>query len=221
MANHNEGEKNLTTLAIIPARGGSKGIPRKNIKMIAGKPLIVWTIEAAQKSRQISRFVVSTEDSEIARISKEAGAEVIDRPERLASDEATTLSVLQHALSIINADIVVVLQPTSPIREKGLIDSCIERFKKCDLDNLATGFFCKFREYAPHNIQRRQDIQGFFYDDGNVYVIKADLIKEGKIFGDKVGRFETTREQNIEIDEPFDFWLAEQVLLKKQLMKEQ
>jgi len=85
-------------LGVIPARGGSKGIPRKNIRMIAGKPLIAWTIEAALKAKLLDRLVVSTEDREIARIAGDRGAEVIGRPAELASDEATTLSVLQHAL---------------------------------------------------------------------------------------------------------------------------
>lgn len=201
-------------LGIIPARGGSKGIPRKNIKKIAGRPLIAWTIEAAKRSRLLDRFVVSTEDSEIARISEEHGAEVIDRPPRLATDTAATISAMQHVLSVCKADTVVLLQPTSPIRDKGLIDRCIREFQRLKADNLATGFICKFMEYGTYT-RRRQDLKGFFYDDGNVYVIKAGLLKEGREFGRKVGRLITTREQNIEIDDEFDFWLAEQVLLKR------
>ncbi|MEA3494002.1 MAG: acylneuraminate cytidylyltransferase family protein, partial [Candidatus Margulisiibacteriota bacterium] len=135
-------------LGIIPARGGSKGIPRKNIKMIAGKPLIVWTIEAAKRSKLMDRFVVSTEDPEIAKIAREHGAEVVIRPAELATDEATTISALQHVLSQIDAKTVVLLQPTSPVREKGLIDRCIERFNETKVDNLATGFICKFMEYG-------------------------------------------------------------------------
>ena len=201
-------------LGIIPARGGSKGIPRKNIKMIAGKPLIAWTIEAAKKSKLMDRFVVSTEDPEVAAISREYGAEVVDRPKELATDEATTISALQHVLSLIKADTVVLLQPTSPVRETDLIDICIKRFKERDVDNLGTGFICKFMEYGSYTA-RRQELKGFFYDDGNVYVVKADLIKNGKMFGNKVERFETTKEQNIEIDDEFEFWMAEQVLLKR------
>ena len=201
-------------LGVIPARGGSKGIPRKNIKTIADKPLIAWTIEAAKNSKLLDRFVVSTEDSEIKNISQKYGAEVIDRPRELATDNATTLSALQHALSIIKADTVVILQPTSPVRDSDLIDKCIERFKEKKADNLATGFICKFMEYGTYT-QRRQDLEGFFYDDGNVYAIKADLIKKGKLFGKNVERFETSREENIEIDDDFDFWMVEQMLLKR------
>lgn len=205
---------NIRYLGIIPARGGSKGIPRKNIKDIAGKPLIAWTIEAAKASKKLDRFVVSTEDTEIAAISKRYGAEVIDRPIELATDEATTLSVLQHVLSKIEAEAVVILQPTSPIRDKGIIDMCIRRFEDKKADNLATGFICKFMEYGTYT-QRRQDLKGFFYDDGNVYVVKSDLIKNSKLVGRKAERVEATREQNVEIDDDFDFWLAEEILLKR------
>ncbi|MEW6482426.1 MAG: acylneuraminate cytidylyltransferase family protein [bacterium] len=201
-------------LGVIPARGGSKGIPRKNIKLIAGKPLIAWTIEAAKRSKLLEKFVVSTEHPKIAEIARQYEAEVVDRPNELSTDEATTLSVLQDVLSKIEADTVVLLQPTSPIRDKDLIDRCIERFQETGADNLATGFICKFMEYGFYT-QRRQELRGFFYDDGNVYVIKGELIKKGTMFGKKVERFETTREQNIEIDDEFDFWIAEQILLKR------
>jgi len=204
----------LSFLGVIPARGGSKGIPRKNIKLIAGKPLIAWTIEAAKESRLLDRFVLSTEDSEISGIARKYRVEVIQRPLELATDAATTVSVLQHALTVVDAENVVLLQPTSPVRDAGLIDESIRRFQEAKADNLGTGFICKFMEYGTY-VQRRQDLKGFFYDDGNVYVIKSALIKQGKRFGNKVERLEISREQNIEIDDDFDFWLAEQILLKR------
>jgi len=122
--------------------------------------------------------------------------------------------VLQYVLLAINADIVVILQPTSPVRDSDLIDRCIKTFKEKKADNLATGFICKFMEYGTY-AQRRQDLEGFFYDDGNVYVVNADLIKKGKLFGKSVERFKTSREEDIEIDDDFDFWMAEQVLLRR------
>ena len=137
-------------LGIIPARGGSKAIPRKNIKMIAGKPLIVWTIESAKRSRLLDLFVVSTDDPEIADISKRSGADVIERPAGLATDEAATLSVLKQVLSVTDADITVLLQPTSPVKDRDLIDRCIKRFQETGADNLATGFVCKFKEAIFH-----------------------------------------------------------------------
>jgi N-acylneuraminate cytidylyltransferase len=201
-------------LGVTPARGGSKGIPRKNIRLLCGKPLIAWTIEAAKASKLLNRFVVSTEDSEIAKVARENGAEVIERPAALATDDATTLSVLQHALAQIPAEILVLLQATSPIRDTGLVDACIQRFLDRGADSLATGFICKYVEYGK-NDRRRQEIPGFFYDDGNVYVIKADLIRRGDRHGTKIERMVLDREQNVEIDEEFDFWLAEQILKRR------
>jgi len=204
----------LKYLGIIPARGGSKGIPRKNIKLIAGKPLIAWSIESARQSQLLDRFIVSTEDAEIAAISREYGAEILERPMTLATDEATTLSVLRHALENVNAENIVLLQPTSPVRDDELIDSCIKRFEETGVNNLATGFICKFKEYGSYS-KRRQELDGFFYDDGNVYVIKADMIKKGTLHSEQAECFEITREQNTEIDNDFDFWLAEQILFNK------
>jgi CMP-N-acetylneuraminic acid synthetase len=198
-------------LGITPARGGSKGIPGKNIKDLFGKPLIAWTIEAAKESKMIDRYVVSTEDEEIAAISREYGADVIERAPELATDEATTLSVLKHAIEKIPCDSVVLLQATSPIRRGGLIDECIREFIDNEYDSLATGFTCKFIEYGKGNM-RRQDIDGFFYDDGNIYVIKADLIERGERYGEKIGRKVISRWENTEIDDKFDLWLGEQIL---------
>ena len=201
-------------LGITPARGGSKGIPRKNIREICGKPLIAWTIEAAKKSKLLDRYVVSTEDEGIAEISRNYGAEVVYRPPELATDEATTVSVLQDVLKKIDADVVVVLQATSPIRNDGLIDSCIKRFLDTSADSLATGFICKYLEYGTYTL-RRQDIKGFFYDDGNVYVINAEIIKDGRWYGNKIERVILDKEQSVDIDDEYDFWLAEQILKKR------
>lgn len=201
-------------LGITPARGGSKGIPRKNIRTIAGKPLIAWTIETASQSNLIDRYIVSTEDLEIADVVAKYGVEVLQRPVDLATDDASTLSVLQHAVSNISCDIIVLLQTTSPIRHDGLIDKCIREFIDNGYDSLATGFICKYIEYGQNDL-RRQDINGFFYDDGNVYVIKADLIRAGERYGKKIGRKLISRRENIEIDDEFDFWVAEKILSEK------
>ena len=190
-------------------------MPRKNLRPLCGKPLIAWTIEAALASKLLDRCLVSTEDLEIATVARQHGAEVLNRPVELASDDASTLSVLQHAVQQFDAQTVVVLQPTSPIRSPGLIDRCIERFLAADADSLATGFCCKYVEYAKNDL-RRQDINGFFYDDGNVYVIRASLILQGDRYGKKIEHFETNRPENIDIDEEFDLWLAERVLLESE-----
>lgn len=201
-------------LGVTPARGGSKGIPGKNIKPICGKPLIAWTIEAARASKLLNRYVVSTEDAEIANVARGMGVEVLDRPAELATDEATTLSVLRHVLSQVPAEAVVLLQATSPIRDPGLIDHCIQRFLDTNADSLATGFICKYVEYGKNDF-RRQEISGFFYDDGNVYVMRAGLLRKDDRYGQRIERVMLDREQNVEIDDEFDFWLAEQVLRRR------
>lgn len=198
-------------LGITPARGGSKGILRKNVKMIAGKPLLGWTIEAAKNSKLIDKYIVSTEDAEIAGIANDYGVAVLKRPDELATDETTTLSVLQHAVIAMPCDILVVLQATSPLRNIYLIDECIKEFIDNDYDALATGYICKAVEYGKNEL-RRQEIKGFFCDDGNVYVIKAGLIKKGERYGKKIGRKVISRRENLEIDDDFDFFVAEQTL---------
>ena len=205
-------------LGITPARGGSKSISKKNIKEICGKPLIAWTIEAAKKSKLLDRYVVSTEDEEIAEIARRYGAEVVPRPPELATDEATTLSVLQDVLKKIDADIAVLLQCTSPVRDDSLIDYCIKRFLETNADSLATGFICKFYEWGTYSA-RRQNLKGFFHDDGNVYVLKSELIlnasTDEELWGKKMERVLIDKDQNFEIDEEFDFWLNEQILKKR------
>ena len=198
-----------------PVRGGSKGVPRKNLRTICGKPLIAWTIQAAQESKLLDKYVVSTEDAEIAVVAEEWGAEVLWRPEELAADEVPTLPVLQHTIGERPADTLVLLQATSPIRDAGLIDTCIERFQARGADSLATGFNCTYTEYGSEALPR-QKIEGYFYDDGNVYVIKASLLANDDRHGSRIERMPLDREQNVEIDDEFDFWLAEQILLKRQ-----
>jgi len=198
-------------LGITPARGGSKNILRKNIKPIAGKPLLAWTVEAALQSRMMDRYVVSTEDDEIAQVAAQYGAEVLRRPADLATDEASTLVVLQHAAEQIPCEVVVLLQATSPVRRSGLIDTCIKDFKAGNYDSLATGLACTCIEYGK-NTRRRQDINGFFYDDGNVYIIRADLVRRGDRYGENICRKIISRWENVEIDDEFDFWVAEKIL---------
>ena len=203
-------------LGVTPARGGSKGIPRKNIRVIAGKPLIAWTIEAAVQSKLLNRYIVSTEDEEISRIVRQYQTDVLPRPDELSTDETPTLAVLQHVVEQIPCDIVVLLQATSPVRKPGLIDECISLFLDKEYDSLASGFMCKFVEYGKNEL-RRQDIKGFFCDDGNVYIIKADLIKNGDRHGDKIGRKIISRWENVEIDDEIYFWIAENILQRSVL----
>ena len=204
----------MKIVGIIPARGGSKGVPRKNIKPIAGKPLIAWTIEAAKESKLLDDFYVTTEDKEIAEVSKTHGAKVIDRPPELATDDADMMDVLRHALDITKADIIVLLQPPSPVREKGLIDKCIKRFIDKNADSLVTGYICDLFEYGTYS-ENRQKLKPYFHDDGNIFIFTAELIRQGKRIGNRPEKVEISREQNFEIDNEFDFWLNEQILKKR------
>ena len=202
-------------LAVTPARGGSKGVPRKNIRPLCGRPLIEWTIEAARRASLIDRYVVSTEDAEIAAVARAAGAEVLARPPELAGDRVTTVDVLRQVLAENPADTVVVLQATSPIRDDDLIDRCIRRYQETGVDSLATGLICTWKPYGTA-LKPRQQLEGFFYDDGNVYVIDAHGIRaHGDRFGRRREEMVIDREQNVEIDEEFDFWLAEQVMARR------
>jgi N-acylneuraminate cytidylyltransferase len=200
-------------LAVIPARGGSKGIPRKNLRPIAGKPLVVWSIEAAQRSKRLDRFVVSTEDAEIAEVSQRAGAEVLWRPKELATDAARTSELLQHIARTEDPDTMVLLQPTSPIRVDGLIDRAIERFLASGADTLGTGFTTFQYEWGTMDNVPRQQMKGWFYDDGNVYVHKAAHLKEGRWFGAKREAMVIEDHYNYEIDNEVQLWAVEAIML--------
>ncbi|MGA2935088.1 MAG: acylneuraminate cytidylyltransferase family protein [Methanomicrobiales archaeon] len=201
-------------LGVTPARGGSRGIRRKNLRPVCGKPLISWTIEAALRSTLLDHYLVSTEDPEIAGVARGAGAEVLPRPGELATDDTTTLSVLQHVLSHVPASTVVLLQCTSPVRDEGLIDRCIGRFRESGADSLATGFWCSLFAWGSYSA-RRQDLTPFFHDDGNIYVIRADLIRRGELWGQRMEPFPVSRDQTFEIDDEFDLWLNEKILERR------
>jgi len=198
-------------LGVTPARGGSKGVPRKNIRLVSGKPLLTWTVEAARSSKLLDRYVVSTEDAEIAEVARAAGAEVAERPPELATDDASTLAVVRHTVGLIDADIVVVLQPTSPIRRPGLVDLCVGHFAATGADSLGTVHRDYSYEYGA-TMPRRQEIRPRLVDNGNVYVLSATLVRAGRWIGEHPQTFEITREEGVEIDDEFDLWLAQQIL---------
>jgi len=222
--------KKPNILIIIPARGGSKGVPRKNIKLLAGKPLIAYTIEAALKVKALSRVVVSTEDNEIAEVSMRYGAEVIKRPSVLATDIAPTEPVLIHAVKYLKEkegylpDFVVLLQLTSPLRNTAIIDDCMKKILNEKLDSVLT--VCEDKHFiwtfkagkltANYNYKkrpRRQDYKPNYRENGAVYVTKTDLlIKTKNRLAGKIGIVAMEPEDSMEIDSEFDFWLTEQLL---------
>lgn len=217
-------------IAIIPARGGSKGIPRKNIRLLAGKPLIAYTIEAASKSKYIDRAIVSTEDEEIAEISKLHSAEVIKRPNELGEDNVTLDPVIFHAVNSIEKkedikyDFVLTIQPTSPLLTTETLNKTIEIMLNGDYDTLISvkdethlywtkkdgGFIPIYKER-----KNRQNLDPIYKETGAILISKRESIIEDNRIGDKIFLFEIPKEESIDIDTYQDWWIAEN-LLKKQ-----
>lgn len=203
----------MKIVGIIPARGGSKGIKNKNLIEINKKPLIYWTIKTAKESKLLDDFYVSTEDPNIKRISLKFGVKVIDRPKKLAKDNSTTLSVLQHSIKITDADAIVCLQPTSPIRPKGIIDKAIKKFIKNKSDSLATGRIEHGYEWGKFNNISRQKLKGWFWDDGLVYIMKSNHLLKNKWTGKKLYKMEISKIYNLlECDDPTDLKILRKLI---------
>ena len=232
----------MSTLCVISARGGSKGVPGKNIRPLLGKPLIAWSIEQAQSCALIDHVVVSTDNEEIAKISKEYNAEVpFKRPDFLASDKAGKWEVWQHALKECekfykkNFDIYVDLDCTSPIRDVEDIDKAIEKYKKSDSDGIFS--ICESRknpyfnmiEYSKNNnlkivkslgksIIRRQDAPKVFEHVASIYVLNPKYIKKGTgLLSGNVDGYDIGIEKSFDLDSEFDFELIEYLMTKKQI----
>jgi len=203
----------MKIIGIIPARGGSKGIKNKNLITINKKPLIYWTIKTAKESKLLNDFYVSTEDINIKKISLKFGSKVIDRPKKLANDTATTLSVLQHSIKVTDADIIVCLQPTSPIRPKGIIDKAIKLFIRNKSDSLATGRILHNYEWGKFNNISRQKLNGWFWDDGLLYIMKSNHILKNQWTGKKLYRLEIDKTYNLlEIDDQTDLKILRKLI---------
>jgi CMP-N,N'-diacetyllegionaminic acid synthase len=225
--------KKSNVVCLIPARGGSKGLPRKNIRPLAGKPLIAYSIEAALSCRLIDRVIVSTDDQEIAEISRKYGAEVpFMRPAELAVDDATTESALQHAVVWLEenenypVDIVIFLQPTDIFRKKWMLQAAIERvLGDQTLDSAFVAFethknFWRKVEDNPVRLldipygprQKREHV--YREDTGLACATRAEFIKQGKRLGPRVSIIANTDPASfIDIEDEFTFWLAEQTIL--------
>ncbi len=223
-----------TFLGIIPSRGGSKRLPRKNILPLAGKPLIAWTIEAAKKSKYLDRVIVSTEDKEIAEVSKNYGAEVTIRPEHLATDESKTVDVILDLLEKIDDfyDYIVLLQPTSPLRNEKHIDSAIELLFEKNADAIIS--VCEaehsplwmntlpedgnMKDFLNKNIihKRSQDLPKYYRLNGAIYICKTELFRECKTFfiKEKVFAYIMERIFSVDIDTYIDFLIYEVIIEK-------
>lgn len=207
-------------IALIPARGGSKGIPGKNLQRVGGRPLIVRTIAQARSTAQIDCVYVSTDDPEIARVSRRAGAKVIERPETLASDTASTESSVRHALDVLaeqddSPEVVVLLQCTSPFRHPGQLDRALARFARSSCDSMLSavpfhGFVWTASEeheghepvnYDPASRPRRQEIQDMYRETGSFYIFTRELFdRTGVRLGGKMEVFEVPSVDAIDID---------------------
>jgi N-acylneuraminate cytidylyltransferase len=216
-------------LAIIPARGGSKSIPRKNIRPLAGKPLVAYSIESSLNASLIDRTVVSTDDEEIARVATQYGAEVVMRPAAMATDKAITELAMVHAVEQLEkggwpVNLVVLLQPTTPFRPADLIDVCITKLLDEEADSLLTvcpaHLFFWEREngevrahYDYKHRPMRQDMKPMYEENGNVYVTRREiLMSHDNRLGGRIEMYVMEREDSMDINTPFDFWLAERMM---------
>jgi len=221
----------MEIFCIIPARGGSKGVPQKNIRPFLGQPLIAHSIEYARTSKLVSRVFVSTDDDHISNISIQAGADIIRRPDDLAGDTATTESAISHAFSWwtsqgLSPDIVILLQATSPLRPKGSLDEALKHFQKKEFDTLLSispthRFFWSIdkefatAEYDFQNRPRRQDMKPEdirYVENGSVYIFTSEHFqKTGNRLGGSIGYTIFPEEYSPEIDTEMDFLLLENV----------
>lgn len=215
-------------LSIIPARGQSKRVKNKNILPLNGKPLIAYTINSALKSKYLDRVFVSSDNTAILEMSKRFGAETLKRPRNLAKDTSTTFDVIKHAIKNIKGfEYVVVLQPTSPLRDEKHIDKAINFLKKKKADAVIS--VCK-EDHSPlwSNVlpkdkslkgflkekivnKRSQDLKNYYRLNGAIYICKIQKLLEKKSFFLKsnIYAFEMSREKSIDIDTKLDFLLAE------------
>jgi CMP-N,N'-diacetyllegionaminic acid synthase len=230
------------TLGIIPARGGSKSLPGKNIMNIAGEPLIYWTIKAAKCSKLLSHFVISTDDPEIKKTSESAGGNVpFLRPKELAGDQTSSVDVVLHCIEYFEEqnthfDNVILLEPTSPMRKVDDIDNALRLFYnnygnidgivsvgKIHLENPAVVKYIKGNLIFPisvngsvNKISRRQDYPEFYFPYGVLYIIKTDILKEkGSFYTNRIMPYFIERWQNYELDDIYDFYSIESIMRKK------
>lgn len=221
----------MSIFCIIPARGGSKGVPHKNIRPFMGEPLITHSIKYALDSKLVDKVYVSTDDPEIARISKNAGAEIIERPTELSGDTATTESAIEHAIKIWtqaghSPELIILLQATSPLRPKGSLDEALKKFKTERLDSLLSispthRFFWKIKgtealaEYDYLNRPRRQDMTENdirYVENGSVYIFTLKSFNQtGNRLGGRIGYTIFPEEYSPEIDSSSDFTLLEEI----------
>lgn len=228
----------MKILGLIPARGGSKGVLKKNIKLLGKMPLMEYTINSAKESLLLFKIVVSTDDEEIAIAAEVAGYKPpFIRPSEFAQDTSTSLQVVKHAIAFFESqdiffDAVCLLQPTNPFREKGFIDKAIEKFIASKADSLVSVLEIPY-EFNPHwafeeaatgllkiatgestIIPRRQDLPKSFHRDGSFYISKTEVLKNGSLYGNSIAYIESNPQFHVNIDTMKDWETAEKILSK-------
>lgn len=236
---------NMSILGLIPARGGSKGIPRKNIKLLEGKELIRYTIEVGLACPEINHLIVSTDDAEMAGISQSAGADVpFIRPTYLASDQSPTIDTVIHAVQFfqqknIHFDAVCLLQATTPFRHVSDVSEAIQKFIQYDADSLISvrevphtynphwvfeeekeSGFLKIATGEKSIISRRQDLPKTYYRDGSVYITKTEiLMNQNSLYGNKIIHHQMLNSSAINIDTMEDWAEAETYVKHSKIRK--
>ena len=235
---HTKISKRQSILAIIPARGGSKRIPRKNIAPLAGKPLLAYSIEHALQARQVNRTIVSTDDDEIAEIARQYGAEVVMRPPELATDTATSEDALLHVMDHLEEkenfplNMIAFLQCTSPLRQPHDIDSAISTFVDKEADSLFSAF--RFNKYIwrlnngiPVSLNydyrkrwREQDFPCQYQENGSIYIFKPWVLRKLRNrLGGKIAIYEMDYLSSIQVDTSEDLLLCEWVLERRRKIR--
>lgn len=223
--------KNKTFLGIIPARGGSKRLPKKNVLNLKGKPLISWSIEAGLRSRYIDKLVVSSEDEEILSIAAEHEVETLIRPDELADDKTSSFDTIKHTLDNSKEyDYIVLLQATSPLRNQTHIDKAIELLEEKNADAIVSVRETDHNPLWSNTIddslsmkgflqdhvsnKRSQDLEKYYELNGAIYICKVSkLLKEkGFFLKDNIYAFKMDRKSSIDIDEKIDLKIAEALL---------
>ena len=219
---------NKTFLAIIPARGGSKRLPRKNVLDLNGKPLIVWSINAAKKSQYIDEIIVTSDDEEILKIAHSNNIKTIKRPDELASDTTTTFDAIKHTIeNTEHYDFIILLQPTSPLRNEKHIDESLEYLISKSADAIVS--VCK-TEHSPlwcntlpddrsmNNFinkdiknSRSQNLQPYYRLNGALYICKTEKLLQNESFmvNDKIFAYLMDKSLSVDVDDDIDFALAE------------
>jgi len=228
----------MKVLGVIPARGGSKGVPGKNLRFVAGKPLIAYTIDAARASRRLSRVVLSTDDPAIADAGRALGAEVpFMRPAELASDDAAMLPVLRHtahemAVRGFEADAVVLLQPTSPLRRGEHIDAAIDLLAQTGADSVVSivevphqfspgslmqldGDRLRPVTDGPLVLQRQHKPSVYARNGPAVLAVRTAQLARGALYGSDTRAIVMTAEESLDIDAPWDLELLEFILSRR------